>query len=161
MPPLLPPLLTPAERKTLKARAHALSPIVIIGDAGLTPGVLAEIERSLSSHELIKVRVAGDDRNARLAMRDRIASELGAAPVQTIGKLLVLFRPAPVVDAIAWPSAVKKARKTPDRNRASFAVRNPATKISTRKTAAGTYPPRTDRVRKSGQKSSKKPFQDK
>lgn len=85
--------LTPAERSTLRAEAHALKPIVIIGEAGLTPGVLKEIDASLNSHALIKVRVFGDDRDARVEIYDTICSKLGAAPVQHIGKLLVIYRP--------------------------------------------------------------------
>ena len=85
--------LTPAERSTLRAEAHALNPIVIIGEAGLTPGVLKEIDAGLNSHGLIKVRVFGDDREARVAMYETICDKLGAAPVQHIGKLLVIYRP--------------------------------------------------------------------
>jgi RNA-binding protein len=85
--------LTPAERSILRAEAHALKPIVIIGEAGLTAGVLKEIDASLDSHGLIKVRVFGDDREARVEIYDTICSKLGAAPVQHIGKLLVIYRP--------------------------------------------------------------------
>lgn len=85
--------LTPAERSTLRAEAHALSPVVIIGEAGLTPGVLKEVDASLNSHGLIKVRVFGDDREARVAIYETICDKLGAAPVQHIGKLLVIYRP--------------------------------------------------------------------
>lgn len=85
--------LTPAERSVLRAEAHALSPVVIIGDAGLTPAVLKEIEASLNSHGLIKVRVFGDDREARLGMYSTICTDLQAAPVQHIGKLLIIYRP--------------------------------------------------------------------
>jgi putative YhbY family RNA-binding protein len=85
--------LTPAERSTLRAEAHALKPIVIIGEAGLTPGVLKEIDASLNSHALIKVRVFGDEREARVNIYTSICDKLGAAPVQHIGKLLVIYRP--------------------------------------------------------------------
>ncbi len=85
--------LTPAERSALRAEAHALKPVVIIGEAGLTPSVTREISASLDSHGLIKVRVFGDDREARAAMYDTICAELNAAPVQHIGKLLVIYRP--------------------------------------------------------------------
>lgn len=85
--------LTPAERSTLRAEAHALSPIVIIGEAGLTPAVIKEIDLGLDSHGLIKVRVFGDDREARVGMYAAICDNLGAAPVQHIGKLLVIYRP--------------------------------------------------------------------
>jgi RNA-binding protein len=85
--------LTPVERSALRAEAHALKPVVIIGEAGLTPAVLKEVDLSLDSHGLIKVRVFGDDREARVAIYDSICSELDAAPVQHIGKLLVIYRP--------------------------------------------------------------------
>lgn len=85
--------LTPVERSALRAEAHALKPVVIIGEAGLTPSVMKEISASLDSHGLIKVRVFGDDREARAAIYESICEELGAAPVQHIGKLLVLYRP--------------------------------------------------------------------
>ncbi|WP_076590931.1 YhbY family RNA-binding protein [Herminiimonas arsenitoxidans] len=84
--------LTPAERSSLRAEAHALSPVVIIGEAGLTPGVLKEIDASLDSHGLIKVRVFGDDREARVTIYDTICEKLDAAPIQHIGKLLVVYR---------------------------------------------------------------------
>jgi putative YhbY family RNA-binding protein len=85
--------LTPAERSALRAEAHGLNPVVMIGEAGLTEGVLKEIASSLDAHGLIKVRVFGDDREARIAMYEQICAELDAAPVQHIGKLLVLYRP--------------------------------------------------------------------
>ena len=85
--------LTPVERSALRAEAHALKPIVLIGEAGLTANVLKEIALGLDSHGLIKVRVFGDDREARAAMYDTICEQLDAAPVQHIGKLLVLYRP--------------------------------------------------------------------
>jgi RNA-binding protein len=85
--------LTVAQRLELKGRAHALKPIVIIGNAGLTPAVLDEIERSLKSHDLLKIRVMNDDREAREAMLQEICEKLKAGPVQHIGKMLVVFRP--------------------------------------------------------------------
>jgi RNA-binding protein len=85
--------LTPAERSSLRAEAHSLNPVVIIGEAGLTPAVLKEIDASLDSHGLIKVRVFGDDREARIAIYETVCDKLGAAPVQHIGKLLVMYRP--------------------------------------------------------------------
>jgi len=85
--------LTPAERSALRAEAHGLNPVVMIGEAGLTENVVKEIAASLDAHGLIKVRVFGDDRAARVAMYDQIATDLDAAQVQHIGKLLVLYRP--------------------------------------------------------------------
>lgn len=84
--------LTPAERSTLRSDAHALNPVVMIGEAGLSPAVLKEIDAALNSHGLIKIRVFGDDREARIAMYDTICENLKAAPVQHIGKLLVIYR---------------------------------------------------------------------
>jgi RNA-binding protein len=85
--------LTPAERSALRSDAHGLNPVVLIGDAGLTPSVLKEIDASLNAHGLIKVRVFGDDRDARIEMYETICDKLDAAPIQHIGKLLVLYRP--------------------------------------------------------------------
>ena len=85
--------LTPAERSALRAEAHGLNPVVMIGEAGLTESVMKEIAASLDAHGLIKVRVFGDDREARIAIYEQICEELDAAPVQHIGKLLVLYRP--------------------------------------------------------------------
>lgn len=85
--------LTPAQRSELRSQAHALAPVVMIGDSGLTPAVLKEIDASLNAHGLIKIRVLGDDRDARVAHYETICAELGAAPVQHIGKLLVVYRP--------------------------------------------------------------------
>jgi len=85
--------LTPAERSALRAEAHGLNPVVMIGESGLTESVMKEVAASLDAHGLIKVRVFGDDREARIEMYERICAELDAAPVQHIGKLLVLYRP--------------------------------------------------------------------
>jgi putative YhbY family RNA-binding protein len=85
--------LTSAERSALRARAHDLSPVVMVGDAGLTDGVAAETDRALSAPGLIKVRVSGDDRGARAATGEALAERLGCALVQVIGKLVVLWRP--------------------------------------------------------------------
>lgn len=85
--------LTPAQRSELRSQAHGLAPVVMIGDSGLTPAVLNEIDASLNAHGLIKIRVLGDDRDARIAHYETICAELAAAPIQHIGKLLVVYRP--------------------------------------------------------------------
>jgi RNA-binding protein len=87
--------LTPAQRKVHRAEAHHLDPVVMIGGDGLTPGVIKETDAALSAHGLIKIRVLGDDRLARETMYQTLADQLGAAPIQHIGKLLVLWRPMP------------------------------------------------------------------
>jgi RNA-binding protein len=73
-------------RSELRGEAHKLSPIVIIGDKGLTDEVIAEIDRSLKAHELIKVRAAGGERDAREIWLDTICTRLAAHAVQQIGK---------------------------------------------------------------------------
>ncbi len=85
--------LTPAQRSDLRSQAHGLDPVVMIGDSGLTPAVMKEIDSSLNAHGLIKIRVLGDDRDARVSHYESICADLGAAPVQHIGKLLVVYRP--------------------------------------------------------------------
>jgi putative YhbY family RNA-binding protein len=85
--------LTPAQRKVHRAEAHHLDPVVLIGNDGLTANVRKEVDAALNAHGLIKVRVFSDDRSAREAMFASLAEELGAAPIQHIGKLLVLWRP--------------------------------------------------------------------
>ena len=87
--------LSIAERKSFRADAHHLDPVVMIGNDGLTPAVKKEAEAALNAHGLIKIRVLGDDRAAREAIYQQLADELNAAPIQHIGKLLVLWRPQP------------------------------------------------------------------
>ncbi len=87
--------LTPKQRQTLKAQAHGLKPVVLLGSAGLSASVLKEVDRALLAHELIKVKVPGDDRDERDRIFTTVADHLSAARVQAIGKLLVLFRPSP------------------------------------------------------------------
>ena len=87
--------LTPAQRKEKRADAHHLDPVVMIGGDGLTPAVVKETDAALKAHGLIKVRVLSDDREAREAMLAQLSDELDAAPIQHIGKLLVLWRPIP------------------------------------------------------------------
>ncbi len=100
-------MLDAADRKALRARAHHLDPVVMIGEAGLTRAVLDETDRALRAHELIKVRVLGDDRAQRQALSTEICSALGCTAVQSIGKLLVLYRPRPIEDN-AGPHVPKK-----------------------------------------------------
>ncbi|WP_455556575.1 YhbY family RNA-binding protein [Comamonas sp.] len=87
--------LTPAERREHRANAHHLDPVVMIGGDGLTPAVQKEVDAALNAHGLIKVRVFGDDRAAREQVYQTLCDALNAAPIQHIGKLLVLWRPIP------------------------------------------------------------------
>ena len=103
--------LSPVERRALKARSHALEPTVLVGSGGLTPAVAGEIDRSLTAHELIKVRVMGDDRDAREGILKQICDDLSAAPVQHIGKILVVYRPKPEVP----PKPRRRSKRKPPR----------------------------------------------
>jgi len=105
--------LTPSDRKDKRADAHHLNPVVLIGGDGLTPAVVKETDAALNSHGLIKVRVFSDDREARGTMLATLADRLNAAPIQHIGKLLVLWRPMPAKekaerdDRMPGPKVVK------------------------------------------------------
>jgi putative YhbY family RNA-binding protein len=87
--------LTPAQRKEHRSAAHHLDPVVMIGADGLTDAVAREADAALKAHGLIKVRVFSDDRGAREELLATLAGRLNAAPIQHIGKLLVLWRPLP------------------------------------------------------------------
>ena len=87
-------ILTRDVRLSLRAQAHHLDPVVLLGANGLTEAVMKEIDRELKAHELIKVRVPTDDREEREAIYAQVAETLGAARVQMIGKLLIFWRPA-------------------------------------------------------------------
>jgi RNA-binding protein len=85
--------LTTTERRARRADAHHLNPVVMVGGDGLTPAVVREVDQALAAHGLIKVRVFSDVRDDREAMLAALCDQLGAAAVQHIGKLLVLWRP--------------------------------------------------------------------
>jgi RNA-binding protein len=115
--------LSSDERRELRARAHNLNPVVSIAESGLTESVLKEIEVCLKAHELIKIRVYGDSRENREAYFAQICSELGAAPVQHIGKLLVVYRPDPAKRAAVNAEKSSKSRGSasePRRTKRSF-----------------------------------------
>ena len=85
--------LNARERAHLKARAHALEPSVQIGQGGLTDKVIAEVDRALAAHELIKIKILGDDRDEREAISNAVCERTGAGFVQRVGKVTVLWRP--------------------------------------------------------------------
>jgi len=87
--------ITPHERSALRAAAHPLRPVVLIGAQGLSESVLKEIDLNLSAHELIKVRVAGEDRQSRDALMESVCNALSCAPVHHLGRTLILYRPRP------------------------------------------------------------------
>jgi len=148
--------ITPAERRALRAKAHALSPVVIIGQHGLTPAVLHEIDVNLMAHELIKIRVFADQRADREAVLEKICATLGAEPVQHIGKLLIVWRKAEAVDVgqemkakraapagrKAEPGTKSAARKSPQARRPRTPLaRSPARPAPAPRTGGRGQPP--------------------
>ena len=102
--------LTPAERKEKRGEAHHLDPVVIIGGEGLSDAIFKEADLGLNAHGLIKVRMFSDSRPDREAALAALADKLGAAPVQHIGKLLVLWRPMPEKDKVAKEGGMSAPR---------------------------------------------------
>lgn len=102
--------LTSQERSALRAAAHPLRPVVLIGDRGLTDSVLKEIDRALNSHGLIKVRAGGEDREARETLLAEICSALSCHAVHHLGKILILYRPT-AEDVAAAQAAASPARR--------------------------------------------------
>jgi len=125
--------VSPAQRADLRSQAHALKPVVLIGAEGLTDAVLAEIKVHLAAHELIKIRVFGDEREERVAIYNAICDTLDAAPIQHIGKLLVVWKPeaapAPIGKSAgaksrtAMPTAREAAAETGKRGAAPRVVK--------------------------------------
>ncbi|AFT86652.1 hypothetical protein BUPH_03078 [Paraburkholderia phenoliruptrix BR3459a] len=99
----------------MRSQAHALKPVVLIGAEGLTDAVLAEIKVHLAAHQLIKIRVFGDEREERIAIYEQICDTLNAAPIQHIGKLLVIWKP----EAAAQPAAKAKRGTLPSAREAA------------------------------------------
>lgn len=87
--------LTPRQRAELKARAHALEPAVYVGKAGVQDSIVREIDRALTAHELIKMKITDADRDARASIADMLSDRTGATVVQRVGKVVVLWRPRP------------------------------------------------------------------
>ncbi|MEM5342378.1 YhbY family RNA-binding protein [Paraburkholderia azotifigens] len=112
------------QRADLRSQAHALKPVVIIGAEGLTDAVLAEIKVHLKAHQLIKIRVFGDEREERIAIYEEICDRLSAAPIQHIGKLLVIWKPEKAATERA--PATKAGAKTAARRGALPSAREAA-----------------------------------
>lgn len=88
-------LLTPHQVRTFRSRAHHLKPVVMVGEKGITDNLLAELNRALEDHELIKVSIAGAERADRRLMTEELCQTTGAQLVQLIGRISVLYRPRP------------------------------------------------------------------
>jgi len=131
--------ISTTQRRDLRAKAHHLDPVVSIAGNGLTTSVLKEIDSALKAHELIKVRVYGDDREARAAYLQEICTQLGCAAVQNIGKLLVIYRPNPELHAPKPDLAAKRPSRGKAAKPAAFDKRpgRPTTSNAPRKSMAG------------------------
>jgi RNA-binding protein len=103
--------ISPDERRALRAQAHPLKPVVMIAQNGLTDAVLKEIELALTSHELIKVRVFDAEREQRDEWLNAACEALGAAPVQRIGNILVLYRPNPELHRACDPRSSNRCAR--------------------------------------------------
>jgi len=143
--------LTSSERKNLRAAAHSLKPIVMIGERGLTRSVLQEIDNSLKAHQLLKIRVSGQDRHERSDTLDEICEKLSCAPVAHMGKILLVWRPElPELQEDTGPIPTRAIRKPNEdyipkkqaaeglrRTRKSLEVRREIRQAIRRKRAAG------------------------
>lgn len=117
--------MSPIQRRALKAAAHHLNPVVSISQKGLTPSVLAEIDRCLTAHELIKLRLYGIERDVREALFTEICTALKCASVQHIGNLLVLWRENPK-DAVVPELAPARRRNAAPVTKKQAAARTEA-----------------------------------
>ncbi len=97
------PQLSERQRRHLRGLAHALKPVIRLGNAGLTPAVAAEAARALGDHELIKVKAPGGDREARDALFAALARDTGSALVHRIGNVAVFYRPRAELPRILIP----------------------------------------------------------
>jgi putative YhbY family RNA-binding protein len=141
--------LTPTERRDLRAKAHHLEPVVTVGHHGLTPAVLHELDLALLAHDLVKVRVLGDDRGAREAMLAQACEALDCASVHHVGKVLVLWRPNPERKKKA-PKAAEPAKPARAPARKRPAQRTPVDPVRERRRAGRTQekPPVGDQSRR-------------
>ncbi len=129
-----PQALSSAGVRMLRARAHALKPVVRIAASGPTEGVVRELDRALRAHELVKIHAASDDREERSRLLLALCEQLGAQPVQTIGKMLVAYRPNP--EGEEKPAPARRSRAVEARPKARRAGR-PAQRPAKRAAGAG------------------------
>jgi len=123
--------LSAQERSALRAAAHALRPVVLIGERGLSESVLKEIDRALGAHQLIKVRAASQERDARAAMLADICTKLACHPVHHLGKMLILYRPASAGEIAPAPRTRKASEPYVPKKQA--AVARPTNKPTSKK----------------------------
>lgn len=142
-------------RLRLRAQAHHLDPVVLLGANGLTDAVIKEIDRELTAHELIKVRVPSDDREEREAIYAEVAEKLGCARVQMIGKLLVLWRPSEALEKKAEEEDARFAELVAAKGSVAGRRAAPAAKRTPKKGVAPT-PKKKVASKKPGEKKKKK-----
>ncbi|SHF30746.1 RNA-binding protein [Modicisalibacter ilicicola DSM 19980] len=87
--------LSQAQKKAFRSIGHHLDPVVTIADSGLTENVIAELERALNDHELVKIKLALGEREQRRELVDELARDTRAEVVQVIGKMALLYRHNP------------------------------------------------------------------
>lgn len=97
------------QKKVLKTRAHALKPVVWLGQEGLTPGVLSEVELALETHELIKIKIPGIDREERKVIVSQIVMETLSELIQLLGQIATIYRKKEKANVSANPP--KKTQK--------------------------------------------------
>ncbi len=110
--------LSVTQRRLLSAQGHTLSPVVLIGKAGLTNNVIEELDRGLLCHGLIKIKVQLDDRNTRKAIYEEICQRLNAEPIQQIGKIFIIYRPKP--EETEKSKSAKQGKREPRRTKRSY-----------------------------------------
>ncbi|MCI4410503.1 MAG: ribosome assembly RNA-binding protein YhbY [Thiotrichales bacterium] len=96
-------MLTTAQTKFLRSHAHYLNPVLWVGASGVTEAVIAELDQTLTTHELIKIKLLNDDREQRQAMVEALCQASGALKVQTIGKVAILYRANPKQPKLSLP----------------------------------------------------------
>lgn len=122
------PQLSQEQRRALRAAAHHLDPVVSISQNGLSESVLKEIDRSLTAHGLIKVKLHGIERDVRADLLNDVCAQLGCAPVQQIGNILVIWREKPEVEKT--PSKPKRSTKPLTKKQAAAAAERPRRKAT-------------------------------
>lgn len=127
------PTLDPLRRRELRAAAHHLNPVVAISKNGLQASVLAEIDRCLTAHELIKVRLQGVEREDRPALEAEIRAALKCAAVQQIGNLLILYRENPKDEASEKSAPATRRRSAKPLTKKQAAAQNDAADIRARR----------------------------
>ena len=106
-------------RRSLRAHGHALSPIVHVGKAGMTPAVVKQVEQALADHELVKLKVDADSPDDRFAAADQLAAQPGVNVVQILGRAILIYKRHPHQPRYEGRAAEKRAAEKREAKRAS------------------------------------------